>query len=203
MKNPYEILGVKKTASADEIKKAYRKKSKKTHPDKGGSNEEFTEVNKAYNILKDAIKRKIYDETGSTGEKTEQSIYNEVATMFFSAIAENKDAINMDIVSYLLDKINANMSESIANIDGLRKRINDISKFRGKMKLKDEFSSNDNIFEDLITGSIQTMEQEIRFWESFPEKLNKLKQIIEKYECDSKPTYSQFNFGKLKSVMFF
>lgn len=67
-KNFYDILGVKKTATQDEIKKAYRELCKKYHPDKnGGDDTKFKEVNEAYETLGDETKRKQYDGLGSFG----------------------------------------------------------------------------------------------------------------------------------------
>lgn len=64
----YEVLGVAKGASADEIKKAYRKLAVKHHPDKeGGDEAKFKEINEAYEILKDADKRQRYDKFGHAG----------------------------------------------------------------------------------------------------------------------------------------
>lgn len=64
----YEILGVSKTASDDEIKKAFRKAAVQYHPDKqGGDEEKFKEVNEAYEILKDKQKRQRYDQFGHAG----------------------------------------------------------------------------------------------------------------------------------------
>lgn len=64
----YEILGVSKTASADEIKKAFRKAAVKYHPDKeGGDETKFKEVNEAYEVLKDQQKRQRYDQFGHAG----------------------------------------------------------------------------------------------------------------------------------------
>jgi len=60
----YEVLGVSRTASQEEIKKAYRAKAHKLHPDKGGDAEKFKEVNEAYQVLGDAKRRAEYDQFG-------------------------------------------------------------------------------------------------------------------------------------------
>ncbi len=70
-KNYYDILGVEKTASQDEIKKAYRKLAMKYHPDRNPDNkaaeEKFKEAAQAYEILRDEKKRQQYDQFGHEG----------------------------------------------------------------------------------------------------------------------------------------
>ncbi len=64
----YEVLGISKGASADEIKKAYRKAAVQHHPDKEGGNEaKFKEVSEAYEVLSDGQKRQRYDQFGHAG----------------------------------------------------------------------------------------------------------------------------------------
>ena len=64
----YEVLGVGKDASADEIKKAFRRAAVQHHPDKeGGDEAKFKEINEAYDVLKDAQKRQRYDQFGHAG----------------------------------------------------------------------------------------------------------------------------------------
>jgi len=69
----YEVLGVAKTATADEIKKAYRKLAIQYHPDKNPGNKEaeekFKEATEAYEVLIDDKKRSVYDQHGFDGVK--------------------------------------------------------------------------------------------------------------------------------------
>jgi DnaJ family protein A protein 2 len=65
----YEIMGLDKNASQDEIRKAYKKLAIKKHPDRGGNQEEFQMLQHAYEILSDENKRKIYDQYGEEGLK--------------------------------------------------------------------------------------------------------------------------------------
>lgn len=65
----YKLLGVEKSASADEIKRAFRKKAHALHPDKGGDAEKFKKVNEAYQVLSDPQKRQQYDTFGSAGNQ--------------------------------------------------------------------------------------------------------------------------------------
>ena len=64
----YKILGVQRTASVDEIKKAYRSLAHQYHPDKGGDEKKFKEINEAYQVLSDKEKRSQYDRFGKVFE---------------------------------------------------------------------------------------------------------------------------------------
>lgn len=67
-KDYYEILGVSRNASQDEIKQSYRRLAHQYHPDKGGDAEKFKEINEAYQVLSDPEKRKKYDAFGHSFE---------------------------------------------------------------------------------------------------------------------------------------
>ena len=73
MNDYYAVLGVQRTATKEEIKAAYKKRALTTHPDRGGNEEDFKKVNKAYTILSDDQKRKRYDMTGQDDDQPQPS----------------------------------------------------------------------------------------------------------------------------------
>ncbi|XP_043962344.1 dnaJ (Hsp40) homolog, subfamily C, member 5 gamma a isoform X1 [Gambusia affinis] len=83
----YKVLGLEKGASAEEIKKAYRKLALKYHPDKNPDNpdaaEKFKEINNANSILNDENKRRIYDEYGSMGLYVSEQFGEESVKYYF------------------------------------------------------------------------------------------------------------------------
>lgn len=94
-KDLYEVLGVSKTASVDEIKKAYRKLANKHHPDKNiddpSAEDKFKEVKFAYEVLSDDQKRGVYDvhgHEGLSGGSQRQQSYHAHAEVFRRAFEE-------------------------------------------------------------------------------------------------------------------
>ena len=65
--DPYKTLGLDRNASQDDIRRAYKKRAAKAHPDHGGDAEEFKRVAAAYAVLSDDAKRKRYDAGGGAG----------------------------------------------------------------------------------------------------------------------------------------
>lgn len=105
--NPYEILDIETDSTLEQIKKAYREKSKEVHPDKpGGSQEAFIQVNEAYVILSDPQRRKRYDETGnSEPEEPFEKAFEKFTQDIFLEIVKKNDVKHTDIVEEFKGRI--------------------------------------------------------------------------------------------------
>ena len=131
----YDVLGIKKTASAAEVKKAYRKKAQKHHPDKPeGDEEAFQQLVIAYNTLSDEARRKHYDETGSTEQPQHQPLINELANLLFHVVNQVQDLVHTDLIAFANHLVNqasdelrkkiASNNQQVTRLEIAAKRVN-------------------------------------------------------------------------------
>lgn len=129
MKNYYEILGVSKDATEQEIKKAYRKLAKEHHPDVGGEEARFKEIQHAYDVLSDKEKRGRYD----AGEDVEQpqNTRETQARMFLYTLFEQC----IDKYGVTKDPFKAMRESVYENIRNLDREITKQEKRRDRFEL--------------------------------------------------------------------
>lgn len=93
--DPYRVLKLKKSATPEEVKKAFRKAVMASHPDRGGDREKFERVKLAYHVLSDAARRRHFDETGQVlGPRPDNSGRKELevlAQVFSAVVVELSD----------------------------------------------------------------------------------------------------------------
>jgi curved DNA-binding protein CbpA len=113
--NPYETLGVDRSASKDEIQKAYRKRAKSEHPDAGGSAERFGALTRAHRILTDDAKRAQFDETGEIDDRpdTLDAHALELIHSIFEDILSKPNVTKMAVADVMRDVIEANRAHHI------------------------------------------------------------------------------------------
>jgi curved DNA-binding protein len=89
----YDILKISKSASAEEIKSAYKKLVKEHHPDRGGDAEYFKKINEAYETLKDSEKRRMYDNPSTPFEFNfnSENFEDLFGTIFRNKVVKNRD----------------------------------------------------------------------------------------------------------------
>lgn len=130
----YEALGVPKSAAPADIKRAYRKRASKAHPDRGGSDEEMARLNRALAVLEDPDRRAQYDATGqdSAGPTIEQRARAAMLSMFQQTI-EQTDENAVSVVGRAIAQKQREMLQEQHKVQGKRERF---VKKTGKIKTK-------------------------------------------------------------------
>lgn len=132
MKDPYDVLGVARDATPDELKKAWRRKAKEAHPDReGGSTERMAEVNEAYDMLVDPVKRIRYDQTGESRFNAEQLARDTLGSLFDKYIEQARDdedvvkavALELRNIQRAIDSERAGLSKREAKLERRKKRV--------------------------------------------------------------------------------
>lgn len=119
MNNYYETLGLSKDASADDIKRAYRKLAMEHHPDKGGDDKKFKEIAEAYEVLSDPNKRSQYDMGGGTKNPFQNTSFEQMFNQMFGNNPFNQQ--RKKVVPDKIIELNVTVLESY---NGLNKNIN-------------------------------------------------------------------------------
>lgn len=186
MADLYQTLGVGKGASKDDIRKAYRKKSKTAHPDAGGSPESFALVKRAHDILTDEERRAKYDATGDESEKAPNNEISEVINI----IAAVMDAVIMEAANRGLSPINVDIIRSMkSNLsEGIKKAEADREKIRSQIKkteiLLGRFTAKDgeNFLEGIIAGKIAELNNQIAMIDKSLNAPRKALEMIGKFD---------------------
>ena len=152
MTSHYDALGVPRNADTATIRKAYKKKASKHHPDKGGKPEDMAAVNRAHDVLTDETLRVQYDQTGDDrpGRGLEQFVRACLMEFFNQAV----DSAVVDIVG----TVRRNMTQVIHNSDQslatLQVNIERLNKKRGRVVSK----GATNVYAELMNAKIGELE---------------------------------------------
>lgn len=139
--DPYDLLGVTRSATGLAIKTAYRQRVQTAHPDRGGDPEVFIAVARAFSLLSDPEARRLYDETGIVDEKGIETLRKDVALILAdmfdaavaTAIATGLGVDRVDFVAQMRGAVDSGLAEArlsenradrdMASLDVLRKRV--------------------------------------------------------------------------------
>lgn len=133
--NPYEVLGVPRDATPEEIKKAFRQKANENHSDKGGDDETMREVNIAYAVLRDPAKRRRYDETGEASA-SELSEPERTVQIILESVLGRHDP-RRDPFAEARKEIEKNLHQFSQEIPEQEERIRGWSAIKARVKMAD------------------------------------------------------------------
>ena len=134
----YDDLGVAADASAEAIKRAFRKKAHKAHPDKGGDKEEFQRVSKAYGILSSPESRARYDASGAVEDDQPVRIQAiQTLSGLFVAAAENmQDEVHGDLIDWIRTSIITGIEQNRGNVRNGERKVAKLERVLARLRRK-------------------------------------------------------------------
>lgn len=192
--NPYEYFGIKKTATKDDIKKAFRKKAKKQHPDVSQESQDFKKSVILYNLLMDDSSRDIYDRTGQFEQKASANIEYSKMTDYFMRACTSSDPVYENIIEKAKDMVRGDISllqNSIKQIEDTKKNFYQVL---DRMSTK---RPEENILKITIENVVQQNETGKANNEREIKLLEKVLELFEDYEykCDEQSFSTLGNFA--------
>jgi curved DNA-binding protein CbpA len=184
--NHYETLGVPKSAKPDAIKRAYRKRASKAHPDKGGNAEEMKSLNKAYAILSDDSLRSQYDATGEDPrERPEDEIILTMISEAFTAMLQQD--VQRAHVAWCVGFLQARQNETIKTLKSMREALDHA---RGKLNDVERKGGGINLYRTILECEIKKIEAAIAEAETVSDMTNKAKARLRKEYADKPKTFT-------------
>lgn len=162
--NPYEVLGIGRKSSQPIIKAAYRKLSKKYHPDKAGDDPEilskFHEIQEAYEILSDPLKKARFDETGNTDSPystTEHEIEQTIIRLFSSVMDSGPGPVNY--IEEMVKILKTSRRQLKTDIQHSRDRLVKLLRLQRGVK---KSGDGNNVIQDYLNQQVEGTRQQIK-----------------------------------------
>jgi curved DNA-binding protein CbpA len=163
--DPYEILGIQFGADQVAIRRAYRQKVRFSHPDSGGSNEAFQNLKKAYDLLSDPDKKRLYDETGEVDEKSIDLADGKIIEILSIAIdkilfkcATEPDQFN---INNILELMLSELNEKKVELNIKKTNYEQARNVSQDLLCRFLVSEGKNLMKNVITGRINICQHQI------------------------------------------
>jgi curved DNA-binding protein CbpA len=183
-RDPYEVLGVDKTADAQEIRRAYRKAASAAHSDReGGDDRTMQELNDAYELLADEDRRKRFDDIGVVDKTTFDQDAGIEAFRIFSAHVVNEKCA--DPVMATTADVTTQLRHAMFAIGHLEQKLKLLRKRLRRIRRKD--GEQDNWLGKALKDGIQDLEKEIQKQAKRRRVLTRALELLADYEFEPLP----------------
>jgi curved DNA-binding protein CbpA len=179
----YRVLGVGRGAAQDDIRRAYRRKAKISHPDSGGSDGAFGELATAYTVLSDPKRRARYDRTGEIdlprADTLDASAIEVIAQKLGLIIHAEQDVTALDIDALIEKAIREDMARCRANAASHTRAIERTTRLRARVKRKS--NGRDNMLAKLLDWHEASSKDQIKKNEAAVTSMERALEILKDY----------------------
>jgi DnaJ-class molecular chaperone len=181
-KSHYETLGVAENATPEQVKRAYRSKAKKHHPDKGGDEQEFASVAAAYEVLGDPQRRLLYD---ATGQDRERSIKDEADQLLLTLF--NQTILSGPPLGKTLERIEKHLSELTSSFTAEQRRLEERQKTVRKLREKITSTSETNLAHVVIDNELKGIDHALSEIDHRTAVVSACKETLKTYSEEKEP----------------
>ena len=179
----YQLLGLKRAATREEVRKAYRRKAKSSHPDSGGSEEAFNALTAAHDILADARRRERYDSTGeieqARPDNFDGSAIEVIAQKLGMIIHAEQDLTSLDIGAVIEQAIREDIALRKSSIANQRRAVERAAALRARVKRK--ASNADNMLARVLDWHESSAQDHVKKNEEAVRAMERALEILEGY----------------------
>lgn len=196
--DPYALLGIERDADEQAIRSAYRKAAKNAHPDSGGDSEQFSQLQTAFDLLKDPVRRRVYDDTGydpQLADPKDLKVVMMIETLVNEFILDEREPGSFDLLAAMRRKLSDDILKSrfhILELERHRARVRKHMDRLGKRPETDVLGSmlraRTQSISDAIKSAetqIEAVEQAYTMLEGYSYELDGLKLHVEEVVDDA------------------
>lgn len=177
--NLYQELELPTDSTLEMIKQKYRILASRHHPDKGGDAEKFKRIQKAYDVLSDPERKKIYDETGKYNiNPTTRAQAFEIISQMVLNIAPNINPETQDLILSMKVEVNNMKKAAIHDINVCSAYISNLNKILARVKRKDD---GENIISGMLHKQLDQRNSELLQFKTKLEICELITEILEDY----------------------
>jgi len=156
--NPYKTLNLPRDASDADVKHAYRERAVETHPDKGGSADDFADVNNAHAVLADPRRRAKYDKTGTTDDDDTRGPSQGLFCSLFQKKISQDDCIYRDVIKEIRAELDNLIKVNKQEIQSVKEKQ---KHYRGVKKRLSRKRKTPPLLENTIDESLRMMDARV------------------------------------------
>jgi curved DNA-binding protein CbpA len=179
----YRVLGVKRGASSEDIRRAYRRRAKVSHPDSGGSAGAFGELATAHAVLSDPARRERYDSSGEIdpprADTLDASAIEVIAQKLGLIIHAEQDVTSLDIDALIEGAIREDMTHRRANIASHNRAIERTTRLRARVKRR--ANGHDNMLAKVLGWHEASSLDQIKKSEAAVSSMERALEILKDY----------------------
>jgi len=185
----YKILEIEPKTTQDDIKNAYRRLSKKHHPDKGGDSGQFAEISKAYKTLVNPETRETYDSTSQLEIMAKNNIGRAIKTFITKSIEQIENPSNPVLFGALVGHFKETLQQDRATLESVKIKQKRMLKMHDKVKLK----HCDDVYKETLRSVSISLKHDVDILLANIELLEKINELLADYEADE-PAKENLNY---------